>query len=222
MSSVLAPAATPPAAEPVPWSSRAYASLSAYLPLMLMALLAAATWWLVKNTPVPATDRPAVALRHDADYTMHRFTVQRFTPEGRLRVQIEGDAMRHFPDTDTVEIDDVHLLAYSPDDGGKITALARHATANGDATQVQLQGGAHVVRETPGEAPIVFDGEFLQVYTDTERLHSHLPVVVRQGNAEMRGDSFDYDNLTRIVRMQGRVHVTLNPQSGAAARTTPP
>jgi hypothetical protein len=39
--------------------------LGAYLPLLLMALLALGTWWLVKNTPRPsgAGDQPAVAQR---------------------------------------------------------------------------------------------------------------------------------------------------------------
>src|SRR5262245_34750675 len=39
--------------------------LGAYLPLLLMALLALGTWWLVKNTPRPMAGGEGVPLRHD-------------------------------------------------------------------------------------------------------------------------------------------------------------
>jgi lipopolysaccharide export system protein LptC len=67
------------AAPPPPRAALAPAlrdALSTYLPLLLMALLALATWWLVKNTPRPPTPgrRPARATRprlHD-DAIRHR------------------------------------------------------------------------------------------------------------------------------------------------------
>ena len=36
---------------PTPWHVRLRDAISSYLPLLLMALLALFTWWLVKNTP---------------------------------------------------------------------------------------------------------------------------------------------------------------------------
>mgnify|MGYP003525128348 CR=1 FL=1 len=80
--------------------------ISAYLPLILMALLALATWWLVRNTPRPDEPREAAPLRHEPDYTMQGFTLQRFAADGALRVQVQGAQMRHYPDTDTLEIDE--------------------------------------------------------------------------------------------------------------------
>ena len=131
----------------MPWTRRIAEIFSAYLPMLLMGLLALGTWWLVKNTPQVATARVAAAPRHEPDYTMHRFSVQRFAPDGKLRAQIEGDEVRHYPDTDTLEIDAVHMRAIST--GPHVTvATARRALVNGDATEVQLLGGAHVVRET--------------------------------------------------------------------------
>ena len=57
----LGPAGPPPApvARALPWHLRLRDLLSAYLPLLLMALLALSTWWLVKNTPTLAPCRPA-------------------------------------------------------------------------------------------------------------------------------------------------------------------
>ena len=83
---------------------------------------------------------------------MHRFSLQRFAPDGTLRAQIEGDELRHYPDTDTLEIDAVRIRAIAP--GRHVTvATARRALVNGDATEVQLLGGAQVVREAADGAP---------------------------------------------------------------------
>jgi lipopolysaccharide export system protein LptC len=189
----------------VPWTVRVLDTASAYLPLLLMALLALGTWWLVKNTPLFGGERATVPLRHEPDYTMSQFMVQRFAPDGAMRVQIEGDVMRHYPDTDTLEIDNPRIRALAPD--GRVTlATARSALSNGDGSEVQLSGGAHVVREAgeKGEA-IEFRGEFLHCFVNMERVRSHLPVAMKQGRTEVSADTFNYDNLTRAVDFKGTV-----------------
>ncbi len=177
--------------------------VSAYLPLILMGLLALATWWLVSNTPRPAAPREAAPLRHEPDYTMQGFTLQRFGADGALRVQVQGTRLRHYPDTDTMEIDQPTIRATAPD-GTVTVASARLAVSNGDATQVQLQGGARVMRQaTATAAAIEFESEFLHAFLDTERVTSHLPVRLRQGTSELRVASLEYDNLSRTAKLGG-------------------
>lgn len=187
------------------WPRRVLDGASAYLPVLLMALLALGTWWLVKNTPLFENARTPAPLTHDPDYTMSQFMVQRFGPDGAMRVQIEGEEMRHFPDTDTLEIDNPRIRAVGPD--GRITvATAYRATSNADGSEVQLAGGAHVVRlATPKAAAIEFRGEFLHAFLNTERVQSHLPVIVTQGATEIRADAMSYDNLAGVLDFKGRV-----------------
>ena len=207
----------PPSApwqNPAPWYLRAIDTASTYLPLLLMAMLALGTWWLVKNTPLFEGDRVAAPLRHVPDYTMTQFMVQRFGANGTMRVQIEGDLMRHYPDTDTFEIDNPRIRAIG-DDGRVTTATARSALSNRDGSEVQLSGGAHVVREpTPTQTAIDFRGEFLHYFQFTERVRSHLPVVVTQGGSEIRADSMAYDNLARVLDLKGHVRAVLTSPSG--------
>ena len=185
--------------------------LSAYLPVLLMVVRALVTWWLVKNTPVPGAEKPAVAPRHEPDYTMRKFSLQRFTPEGRLRVNIEGEVMRHYPDTDTVEIDAVRMHGYSAD--GRVTeASARRAISKSDGSEVQLLGDAQIVsRNSDGADPIQFNGEFLHAFLRSEKLRSHLPVVVRRAGGEIHAEGFDYDNVQRLVHYKGRVQALYPP-----------
>jgi lipopolysaccharide export system protein LptC len=190
------------------WRARITGLLSAYLPLLLMAVLALGTWWLVKNTPVPGEAAVESAPRHEPDYAMTNFTVQRFLPAGGMRLQVEGDALRHYPDTDTLEIDKARVRAWAPN-GRETVATANRAQSNGDATEVQLTGGAHVTRQAlAGDDAIEFRGEFLHAFFKTERVQSHLPVTVTRGRSVMTADGLEYDNVKGLLQLKGRVRAT--------------
>ncbi|HEY4069483.1 MAG TPA: LPS export ABC transporter periplasmic protein LptC [Burkholderiaceae bacterium] len=198
-----------------PLRARLLDGISAYLPLLLMAVLALGTWWLVKNTPLLEDARIAAPVRHEPDYTMNQFMVQRFAPGGAMRVQIEGDVLRHYPDTDTIEVDNPRIRAFGTD--GRITnATARRATANRDGTELQLSGDAHVVREATAKDPAIdFRGEFLDCSQNTERVRSPLPVVVTQGGSELHADAMSYDNLAGVLDLKGHVRAVLAPPPAA-------
>ena len=208
----------------LPWYRGTLSALSAWLPILLMALLALASWWLVRNTPVFQGDKPEVEKRHIPDYTMREFVVQRFAASGALRAQIEGDVLRHYQDDDTIEIDNARIRSIS-DEGRVTTAVAHRAVSNADATEVQLLGNAHVVQQahtTPAgdvEEAIDFRSEFLHVFLRTERVRSHLPVIIVRGATRLEGGSMTYDNLDRVAVFEGRVKATfgLPPASPASA-----
>jgi lipopolysaccharide export system protein LptC len=201
----LAPAAAARAPAPS-WHTRIASLVMAYLPLLVMALLALGTWWLVENTPVIGGTAEAPAPRHEPDYTMRAFVVQRFDREGAMRTQIEGDVALHYPDTDTLEIENPRIRAIATN--GRVTlASARRALANGDGSEVQLLVGAHVVREaTAQDEAIDFRSDFLHVFVNAERVRTHLPVTVTQGATEVQAAGMEYDNLARVVDLKGRMH----------------
>ena len=206
-----------------PLGVRLHDAMSTYLPLLLMVLLALGTWWLVRNTPAGQEAPVARPVRTDPDYTMRGFSLSRFGADGRFAVRIEGDVMRHFPDTDRFEVEGVRIDAVAPD-GRTTRASARRALANGDASEVQLLGAARVVAELgPGDR-VEIEGEFLHAFVRFERLRSHLPVKVRRGEATTDAGGFDYDHLERRLKLDGPVRSSLLPSStsGAAARNTRP
>lgn len=185
-----------------PWRWRVVETLSAYLPLVLMALLALATWWLVDNTPLPPTQSAAAPPRHEPDYSMRSFTLQRYDRAGRLVAQVEGEQLRHYPDDDTLEIDTVRIRAVGAD-GAVTLATARRGLAKGDGSEVELLGGARVTSEGGHRAPVQFEGERLRALIDAERVLSPLPVRAIIGNNEIRAAGMDYDRKTQQARLQG-------------------
>lgn len=187
--------------------------LGVYLPLALMTLLALGTWWLVKNTPRLETSQEQPPLRREPDYEMRDFTVTRFSVDGRATVRIEGALLRHFPDTDRIEIDSAHIHAVAID--GRVTqADARKALVNGDASEWQLSGGARVSSEPKSGPKLELESEFLHVFAAAERIRSHLPVRVRRDHDEIRAGGFEFDNLTQKLYLAGPVRARFG--AGAA------
>jgi len=209
-----------PARAPQPWRYRLLQGLSSYLPLLLMAFLAAGTWWLVRNTPQAPGARAQAPPSQTPDYTMTNFAITRFAPDGQVSLRIAGDVLRHFPATDRLEIDGVRIQATGPD-GRTTDATARHALANGDGSEIQLLGGAQVVSQLAGGDRLEVQGEFLHAFLRFERLRSHLPVQVRHGSTLARAGGLDYDNLQRQLTLNGPVRATLAPPgSRPAARSS--
>lgn len=203
--------ATPRTVPQQPWPQRLRSGLMSYLPLLLMALLAAATWWLVRNAPQAGGAGSGRPLRHVPDYTMQRFTLQRFGPQGELRGQIEGQELRHFPDTDTFEIEGVRVLAHG-EDGSVTVATARQALSDGRGQDVQLLGDAHVTREGgKTRQPLEFRGEQLRLRLDLDRVQSDRPVQLTQGRSVFNAAGLDYDHRTGQALLQGPMQGRLDP-----------
>ncbi len=195
---------------------RGWEAATEYLPVVLMGLLALGTWWLVRNAPMPQMPRAEVERRHEPDYFMRDFSVKNFDASGRLQSELQGSLARHYPDTDTIDIDAMRMRSQSPD--GRIThATANRALSNADGTEVQLFGNAVVTREAmslPGgqkQPRLEFRGEFLHAWTQTERVSSNQPVTLTRGNDRFTANSMDYDNLEQVLELRGRVHGTLAP-----------
>lgn len=201
-----------------PWrrALRAWDQLSIYLPIMLMGALALGTYWLVRNSPVNSTQDPVPTTKHEVDYVMRKFTVKSFGEAGQLKSEIYGIEGRHYPDSDTLEIDQPRILSFN-DAGRPVTSTSNRALSNGDGSEVQLFGNARVVREAVADTDgkvlprMEFQGEFLHAFVNEERVKSHLPVVLTRGADQFTGDTFTYDNQTGIAELKGRVKGRLMP-----------
>lgn len=202
---------------------RMWDRLSIYLPVMLMGLLALGTYWLVRNTPAISAPEAEQPVRHDPDYFMRTFSVKTFNEQGQLQSEVNGVEGRHFPDTDTLEIDKVNMRSFNKD-GKVVVATADRALSNSDGSEVQLFGNAIVVREASTDASgrvdprLEFRSEFLHAYVNTERVQTNQPVVMTRGNDRFTGDAMDFDNLSRVMNLRGRVRGVLTPGPAKPAK----
>ena len=129
-------------------------------------------------------------------------------------MRIEGQRLRHYPDTDRIEIEGVRIHAVG-DDGRITDASAQRALANGDASELQLIGGAQV-RSRPSDSSgdvLQIDSEFLHAFARFETVRSHLPVKVLHGAAQVRAGGIEFDNLHQQMQLAGPVHMLLAPSA---------
>jgi lipopolysaccharide export system protein LptC len=207
----------------------AFDRLSIYLPIILTGVLALGTYWLVRNAPEILGPRPAEIPTHDPDYFMRGFSVKNFLPGGELRSELFGKEGRHYPDTDTLEVDQVRWRSISPE--GVVThGSADRGLSNGDGSEIQLFGNAMVIRDAAKAADgtllprLEFRGEFLHAFLDSERVKSNKPVTLIRGSDVFTSDNMDYDRLSGVANLQGRVRGVImpnpnpNPTPAAAAR----
>lgn len=198
---------------------RLWDSVSIYLPLVMMGALALGTYWLVRNTPVFSPPEAAKEVRHASDYFMRNFTVKNFDDAGKLKSEVMGIEARHYPDSDTLEIDQGRIRSVNSE-GLLTTSTANRVLSNGDGSELQLIGNALVVRESIKDAlgqdtpRMEFRGEFLHAFLNDERVKSHKPVLLTRGKDHFTGDTLVYDNLTGVADLKGRVKGVLTPTAG--------
>ncbi len=197
---------------------RFWDQVSIYLPVLLMGLLALASYWLLRATPeapLPVPERPAT---HQPDYFMRRFSVKVFDVRGVLKTEVFGAEARHHPDTDTTEIDNARIRSYN-DKGQLSTATARRVISNSTNTEFTLEGDAVVIREAGRQTGsdalprLEFRGEYLKVFTDPEHVVSDQQVLLVRGNDRMSAASLDYrGGDERVAVFTGCVKSQLAPR----------
>lgn len=199
---------------------RAWDRLTIYLPILLMGLLALGTYWLARSTPTAPKSRAAQAPTHEPDYFLRGFSVKNFDPNGRMKSELNGVEAHHFPDTDTTEIKQPRMRSYS-ETGALTVATADRAISNGDGSEVQLFGNAVVTREGNDlqgrpQPKMEIRSEFLHAFANSEKLKTNKPVTLKRGDDVFEGDSMDYDNLDRVLQLNGHVRGVLQPRPAAS------
>ena len=132
-------------------------------------------------------------------------------PDGRLRVQIEGDELRHYPGhRHAGDREPAHPRHRRPTAASRVASALR-ALSNGDGSEVQLFGSAQVVREAPGRAGRDRVPQRVPACLPEHRAGALAPAG---GGATRRQPScapsgMEYDNLARVVELKGRQRAVL-------------
>jgi lipopolysaccharide export system protein LptC len=200
-------------AEP-PWVRRR-ARLASLMPVLFMGALAAATWWLVQHAPQSEAALPAVAPGHVADYEMRGFSIRHQGRAGLAAALIEGAHVRHFADTDTLEIDGLRLR-WSDVTGRLTEAVADRAVMRADGTELVLEGHARVHRAAePGlptltsgsaGAALDFSSEWMFIDVRQEQVRTDRAVTLVYGGNHFDAAGLRYDHASEDLELDGPVH----------------
>jgi lipopolysaccharide export system protein LptC len=188
-------------------------ALSFYLPLIVVALLASGTWWLVRSIPALNSPEANQPVRQDPDYRLSDFSVKSFNAAGQMMREVTGKKAQHFPATEELQIEEVRIFAQN-DNGSRIHAQAREGVASDDGDKVTLIGQAHAIQDAQANRPqIELRGDRLVALPDDNRIESVDPVHITRGRDVFTANTMNFNMDTGEYLLQGRVRGTLAPKS---------
>ncbi|HET8871261.1 MAG TPA: LPS export ABC transporter periplasmic protein LptC, partial [Aquabacterium sp.] len=171
---------------------RAVYQFQANLPMLLAAGLAGFTWWLIQASPKDSGPAKAQPLSTRPDYILSDAVVARFDAQGRLEGVVNGQAIRHYPAEDRLQIDQM-VLSARDEKGQGLHAVARQGEANGQAEVVVIRGGAKVVATPASNAtpagrapvgPVTMTGEVFRLDNRADLLTSDQPVTLLNSSGQ--------------------------------------
>lgn len=183
------------------------------LPLMLLTLLAALTFWLERATQVDnaaGNDK----IRHDPDFIVSELTMRHFNLDGSLQHALQAKQMLHYPDDDSTHIAEPSLTFYAHAQPTRLSA--RQARVSQDGKLVELSEDVRVVRDASADSSeLVVTTSEMQIYPDDEIARSSVPVTIVNGRNVVHGSAMEANHGTQMFTLMGRVQATLY-------RTQPP
>jgi lipopolysaccharide export system protein LptC len=179
------------------------------LPLSVLALLAALSYWLSQYAQV--TDPRAQArLRHDPDLVVENLSAKKLNLSGDVQYTVEASKMLHFPDDDSSKMQAVIFTALEP---GKpklmatapFGAMVRH-DEHGD--EVQLSGGVVVQSDADDKHQALrLTTPKLTIYPDKNIARSIDGALLTSPTGQLTAGKFELNSLTRIIVFE-RVNAT--------------
>ncbi|RZT38773.1 LPS export ABC transporter periplasmic protein LptC [Cupriavidus agavae] len=201
--------------------SRLSGAVMRLMPLLLMAIVAGSTFWLVQlNSPHDSALQQR-AKRHEPDYWMERFSATELAEDGATKMRFTGVKMVHFEDDQTYEVTTPAMRAYQPD-RPPVTATANRGIMNAEGTVVDLYGNALIVRQAgpdPSKDPrLTAASQFFQLFVNDDIVKTDKPVQLTRGPSVMNANGLIFNNVTREVQLLGNVRgtIVMNPPQGQA------
>ncbi|MCX7176887.1 MAG: LPS export ABC transporter periplasmic protein LptC [Proteobacteria bacterium] len=181
------------------------------LPLMLLTLLAALTFWLERATQGDSAASNGKG-RHDPDFIVSELNMRQFNLDGSLKHALTARKMLHYTDDDSTVVTDPALTFYAH---AQPTRLGAHqARVSQDGKEVRLTDDVRMVRDASDDGPaLVMTTAELLVYPDDETARSTVPVTITQGRSVILGTGIEVDNRVRTLNLMGRVHGTIYPSA---------
>lgn len=173
-------------------------------PFILVALLAALSFWLERMVQLPGPPRDG-STRHDPDYIVENFVAVRMGPDGVRLHQLEAARMLHYPDDDTTQLQSPRLLKF---DGERLalSIVATRALVSSEGKVVDFSDEVKAVRTpTPGRSELVLTTDYLHVVPDDGFARTDRPVTIVDANTKVTGVGLELDNNAKILKMMSNV-----------------
>ena len=197
-----------------------FARVAASFPFLLLAALAALTFWLDQIVQ-PQGVTPEAALRHDPDYIVDGLSAVRTNEQGRIVYTLSADRMVHYPDDDTTVLSQPRFVSTRmPQAPVTITALTARVSSDGD--NVYFHDDVKVTRAPyGGRSELVMRTSYLHVVPDSHYAQTDRPVTITDASMVVHAVGLELNNETRVLKLNSNVRGTYDPRLDRAGRQRP-
>jgi lipopolysaccharide export system protein LptC len=176
---------------------------SLWLPLAILLLLAALSFWIERSVQVTPNGTPAA--QTDPEGIMENFDALRTDAAGRPHYRLSARRLKHYSGSKLTELESPRFVQLD-DRAGEVSAIARLATVSPDGNEVDLQGDVAVVRAArAGQSAMSLRTARLLVFPEHDLLRAPGAVDVRDDTLTVRADAMEYQAGQRIIKLTGRV-----------------
>jgi len=178
--------------------------LTAWFPLLLLAILAALTFWLNRIVQPTATVHDGSA-RHDPDYIVDKVSAIRMAQDGKIKHTLTADKMIHYPDDDSTRLTSPTFINYATTTA-PITITAQEALVSKNGDDVYFKDDVRVTRAAyDSRSKLVMHTDYLHVIPDKNIAQTDRPVTITDVNTVVHAVGLELNSETRILRLNSRV-----------------
>ncbi|MDR0247132.1 MAG: LPS export ABC transporter periplasmic protein LptC [Burkholderiales bacterium] len=187
-------------------------------PLLLLAALAALTYWLDAQVQTP-TGRDALS-RHTPDLFIKNFHATQFNADGAPQQQLTAVRAEHFPDNGSIELEQPKIILQNPGQP-RFTLTASHAQLSGDRQDLFLRGAVTAVRDAPSvdsqqeglpREPLTLHTEYLHVRPNDNTVRTDQKVSLESPSSRIESVGMEFDRDSHIIKLHSNVQGTFQPQ----------
>lgn len=177
------------------------------LPVLIVVLLAALTFWLrivSEQTVVNRSAKPAGV----PDAIVENLTLTQFGKDGKPQFSVTAERMLHYIENETTHFEKPRFVKRGSD-GTPMTVLANTATLSEDAGEANFRGSVTLTRPgSAGQPPLVVRTEYLQVLPERDLVRTDQKISVTEGGTTLTGTGMEMDRKTRQIVLLSQVRGT--------------
>ena len=178
---------------------------------VLLGLAAVSTWLLFRLGGLGPG--PETAERHDPDLFMEDFVTVRMGADGKPSRELRGARMEHYPDTDTHEVWQPHLLRHAPP-GLPTELTSDHAWLSADGSVLLLNDKVYIWRDRDdGTRALEVITRDMRVLLDEEYAETDARALIRTPSGESRSVGLRADLARDRLELVADVESTYVPDA---------
>jgi LPS export ABC transporter protein LptC len=180
--------------------------------MVVLAVLAAATWLYTWQPDAPAAPAPTDTDAQPLGYYVHGARVLGTDEEGRVIYRVSARRLDELPDQGVLNFDGVSV-EYRPMDATPWEISANSAIGPKDGSALELVGQVELKSApTDGVAPVLITTERLKFSADTSRAETDQAVKIRVGDWQLDAVGLRTDLKDDTLRLESDIHGTFAPQ----------